>query len=760
MLAHFPLFVHLLLAALLLPHRLPHVHAARVRQPSSLVPPALLRQPTPRAPPAFNLNSGGPVDARFNLPDHPWLVGYTSTFSDPSAVIGGAERRNLPMYNSNRFGVAASVWGYDIPVEQPGLYNCTAHFAELNFAAFDPANRVFNLIMATAVAAPVVFNSIDISREQPEFTVVTKTALDLPISGVLSVRLVPIVGDATLSGLTCQRGADLPPSVQLDDIIPQVPVPPPRNPTQPDIPDIPDIPANPSLGPDISINCGGPQVGRFRLEDPAWISGDTSTFDLSGPPIDNADPQNLPALSSHRYGVQSSKFSYIIPRVQRGVYECLLHFAETHEPSFRVGARVFGIYIMDQTLENFDVYAEAGSAEFTSLVKTFVNLSIESVLNITLSPQVGDPFISAITCTKTADLPDASAASATPDVSLEPSPGHEPTINVAESAQPTPTPMPMPTVTVTVTFTVEPSVEPELMPTASPPVIDTSFAPSPSVEPSDAVVWTPLAEPTAELPQVTNSEQPLALAAVDAKPTVPDGSKARTYFLTLTVGANGMFTDAMKDALKKVSLQSSDVVSEWALTGLNDSSTAVVRSLFWIRQSSDDSQSYDAELQAVYVEDDEEDAYEEYKSFINDGNATKAMSSEGYANVEIKLQNLAVTPGGVPEESDSSVIVVVTVASLLVALIVVAVVVFFVVNRRNRFTGDFDAPPPAMSDSDLSSVLDQSETGNSMEFLDDDSTYTAATSRMGEHVDQVAFVKDLFGRGTAEAGSSGVPGPS
>lgn len=717
----------------------------------------------PRVPPSFNINAGGQNSSRFVSDDGPWIVGATSSFVSEESEIGGAEPKNLLMYFSNRYGTHATIWGYDIPVERPGVYNCTAHFAELNYPAVKPGDRVFDLIIATSYGESQVFEQIDIigDLDGAEFTVLTKTVLDIVITGTLSIRLRPAVGDATLSGLTCLRGANLPENVIEDYAIPSVPSPPPIRP----VPQIVDR--------EFNINCGGTAFGHFTAENFAWIRGSTSTF--SGPPnskIGGAEESIEPALLSHRYGINQSSFDYEIPVKESGLYDCDLHFAEIHEGSSSTGARVFDILVMGQTLQDVDIYADAGGSGFRSSVKTFSDLVIESVLAISLIPRVGDAFISAITCVKTAELPDVSQFPAESTEALPSPVVSTPTFESTSSPESTPEASP----TMTLNTTTIPSMTP------MPPIIDgretptdtdepVMTKPSPSSFPSGSPATVASDPPgtgqdssstelNEDLPDPSDGES--TIANVDEELEGGAGEVSRMYFLSVFVPGDGTFTERLKDTLMTVSHGSSKVRSTWALTRLDSSKSNVSAKALWIARQAEAEQTYEVDVQAVYDEENVKKAALEYESFVSDGVATKQMKERGYPGVTVGLSKLRSATGSEePGGGNASMVAVVTVVSLLVVLALSAVIVFMAVNRRRRFAGeDFDPPPPEMSESEDSSVMERSETGVSLddEYIDDDSTYTAATSRVGEHVDQVSFVKDLFGRGTADVGGTAAHG--
>ncbi len=113
------------------------------------------------------------------------------------------------MYESFRYAVRGDVWGYDIPVSEPGLYACTVHFAETLSEAFFKGARVFDLTIA-ADGAPLLFKNIDVFKVLggARFTVYTRTALSLSVSRGISFRLAKSPGSKLppfMSGITCER---------------------------------------------------------------------------------------------------------------------------------------------------------------------------------------------------------------------------------------------------------------------------------------------------------------------------------------------------------------------------------------------------------------------------------------------------------------------------------------------------------------------------------------------------------------------------
>lgn len=684
------------------------------------------------------------------------------------------------MYKSHRYGVDATPWGYDIPVMEPGTYTCTVHFAETYAPAFEKGKRVFDLTLATSFGEPVVFDNIDIFAELDgaEFTVLTKTAIDLVVPGVLAIRVKPSEGNAIISGITCKRTGDLPSGVAPDfDTDPNIPIATIMAPTHGEIAD----PGPVIIGTEININAGGPAIGRFLAEDFAWIFGDTSQWGgPEGIEIGGAEQKNTPALISQRYGVDGATWGYNIPIEMPGLYNCSLHFAETDSASFEKGARVFDVAVMEQNMKGIDVFADASNAPFTSVVKTFADLKIGHELRIEFTPVVGNAFLSAITCEKTGDLDedDPLLGSGTPNDQVSESP---------ENGRPTPEPTPI----ILVPIVDPPTAEmPELESSAvATPLVESSESPiveSPSAEtpvdggleevipsptpalPTDIVTVTPAPGDMLEGTTDESSEpslEPLSgdglvppdqdLATVDPALTSTTDQVVQNYKLLGTVSDGGNFTTEMKDALLSVSKSVMQQPSTWAMTYLQKENIAAVT-----RQSA---ASYQIDLQALHVAIHLSEETKVYSGFISKKKVNEELRKLGVDNLVVKLREepeLAVngTNNKASSTTTTSTVVGIIVGCVLGLLVIVAVGAFVVV-RRNRQSdpsaNDFDGPPPAMTESEMSSVMERSETQASIEYLDDDSTFTAATSRAGDHVDQVAFDKDVFGRGTA-AGSHGV----
>ncbi len=108
------------------------IDGAIIQESSALafVFPRWFNETATRVPPVFNINCGGRPNNRFVSDDSSWIIGLTSSFGKPADVIGGAEEKNRPIYKSFRYAVGGDIWGYNIPVSEPGLHACTVQFTE------------------------------------------------------------------------------------------------------------------------------------------------------------------------------------------------------------------------------------------------------------------------------------------------------------------------------------------------------------------------------------------------------------------------------------------------------------------------------------------------------------------------------------------------------------------------------------------------------------------------------------------------------
>lgn len=410
-------------------------------------------------------------------------------------------------------------------------------------------------------------------------------------------------------------------------------------------------------------------------------------------------------------------------------------------------------------------------------VKSIDFIAVRRYLNVRFVNVVGNPFVSAFSCVKVGQL-----IGPTTNPTLTPTLSPSDEANDADGDEIEQSPFESPDETpqeFTPTFSPEPT-EQTFAPQHSPTFMPDS-AGSPAPEPSNLVSNSPSASPTTSVDppdgdaspsestgpsQSASSSKSPNLVSPDRDLNTNDGEVVTTFKLRVTIPDDMPFTDDIKETLKNVGKRGSSKLINMAIVSVDRSSQSR-RTLSFnarlhqdlsetARQSSDLNVSYNVDAQASLREGDRDSARSEFNDYVSSGKATDGMRENGYESVDVDLRVATATGAAV---GSTSVIVIVVVAGAMVVLAGIAVVAYMASsNRSNRAQqGDFDAPPP-LTESDVSSVLDHSETAGSLEYLDDDSTYTAATSRAGDHVDPVSFVKDVFGRGTVDIGDRGVHG--
>lgn len=155
----------------------------------------------------YNIGGGATPNGKFEADPIEYIVGETSFFEIDDAVIGGADPENVEIYKSHRYGMLGSTWGYDIPVDTPGNYDCTLHYAETYSEFFnEEANRTFMVEVSGDGSDEVQsIREMDVMVELKgaEFTALTKTFENVAIATTLKIRETPTIGDAFLSGITC-----------------------------------------------------------------------------------------------------------------------------------------------------------------------------------------------------------------------------------------------------------------------------------------------------------------------------------------------------------------------------------------------------------------------------------------------------------------------------------------------------------------------------------------------------------------------------
>ena len=749
------------------------------------------QQAVPLAPPDLNVNFGAETKLGRFMPDqYPWLTGgiaATDRFNKANAVIGGADPINEVMYKSHRYGKLSfgnKPWGYDIPVAEPGVYNCTVHFAETADAGFRIGARVFDLSISPDGSKPYTATNIDVyaKTNRAMFTVYTETAALITIKQMLKVRVTKKPASklgAYMAGLTCAKHGPLPKGVTAP--------PPPKNtflPSQVKYAPIGEtFPNGPVIkGTALNLNCGGGKVGRFLADQNAYLHyGPTTIFSKPNHPIGGADEINLPALTDSRYGLSGESWGYQIPMDSPGMWECTLHFAELIE-TIKAGGRVFHAQVQDQRMDNIDITAGLNGAQFTSYVKTFENVIVADVLVVRLFRVKGDPTINAITCVrkKPMTVQDAQALLTTRAMQngvkpppkappAPPKPAEKPVTKPAAPSKPvdnTTSVSPGNATSAPAVPAAPPSVESER--NATVPVTNTSRptpptpSPTPSASPAPSTEPLPLlpptvqntAEPVVETPSPADLEI-LQDITVDPSPPIVEGKTNVDFRLQLTVTNGTNVNNTLKEQVKEVLANGSKLESSaFSMTQISMS----------VATKATVQQDTNLDLTAVGSFDNgtAKATTEDLQLYLADGKGTEQLRSLGCEGCTLVLASGPTLPSGsatAPAATSSGVgastIVAAVVGSVLGALLIVALIAFFVIQRHRQNEVNpaaFDAPPPPeMEDSDgeappSSSAHSESERSD---YLDDDSTFTAATSRQGDPEAGVTLDKDVWGRGSS-----------
>eukprot|EP00178_Gracilaria_changii_P006879 TRINITY_DN22273_c0_g1_i1.p1 TRINITY_DN22273_c0_g1~~TRINITY_DN22273_c0_g1_i1.p1 ORF type:complete len:256 (+),score=42.46 TRINITY_DN22273_c0_g1_i1:581-1348(+) len=163
--------------------------------------------------PFFSYNVGGDAFGQVQADPVQYVVGETLVFNMPDALISGANAALEPVYKSHRYGMLGSVWGYDLPVSNPGIYTCKLHYCE-TFSDFftEEPNRTFEVTLVGDAEPDTVHRAeFDVMVELGgrEFTAYDSTFQNIAISEMLELREDPSKGDAFLSGITCLWTAPL-----------------------------------------------------------------------------------------------------------------------------------------------------------------------------------------------------------------------------------------------------------------------------------------------------------------------------------------------------------------------------------------------------------------------------------------------------------------------------------------------------------------------------------------------------------------------
>lgn len=539
--------------------------------------------------------------------------------------------------------------------------------------------------------------------------------------------------------------------------------------------------------PDLNINVGGARVGRFMGDQYGWLVGvsNTDPFEKKDAVIGGAEPKNEPMYKSHRFGKPAAgtvPWGYDIPVAEPGTYGCTVHFAETDTTAFGNGERVFDLSIQGNgtaiTFKGIDVYKETKGGQFVVLTKTAPRVVVTRILKVRVAKSAASShgaFIAGITCERTGNLPvgatpDSENVTSTPKVAvrnpISPSPSMIPVLpglpvvdDVTEpataAASPADVPSPIPS--------SDPSVVPAVAAVPTPDA--TNPVPSPSSTAStDALPVQDNDTSVEPEPSTSPAEAILADIAVETASEAATDEVQQPYNLVVTV-PKGTNVDAdLRDAVKRTMMTGSKVaIDKWAITSWSVAEAPVSTLALFAMADSDTNFAVTAVANVK----------KESLTSVNDDLVTYLQANEGTAELQkthpgatIKLASPieAQGVGRKAKKGNTSVIVAAVVGTCVGLLLIVAVIAFFAIqnHRKNEVNPTvFDEPPPppltdsdgeAPSSSAYSEADDDDSHGqgyDSVDYLDDDSTFTAATSQRGNPEYGVKLDKDTWGRGSS-----------
>jgi hypothetical protein len=494
------------------------------------------------------------------------------------------------------------------------------------------------------------------------------------------------------------------------------------------------------------LNVGGPGVDGYGPDRSDYLFGATNTRNRG-----DVAPAGNPVLSTFREGT-GGPFGYNIPVRVPGTFTCNLIFAELERAA--PGQRVFSARVGAQVIPNVDIIAQVGM--FNPLFLTFNNIVANPVIQISLEPVIGNPILSAIQCARMAAVDGKQDSN-----SIAPVPQSTPPPIVPQSTVVTPsTPVQSTSTLATVTEVSETSSTTTTMAT-EPHTMTTLALTTSMVSTTTTATSTPTTVPD-------------VLASVDIPPPLEDNQFRQTFPLRLTTVESTPFTASLKQDCVSLLARASGVESKyWALADLTQakaSTTSRVLGLIAARQSTANAKIYDFNMLASLTKDDAgKNQFDRVTQYVTSGKGTQELVNRGYGSVQSLgwSQAPAISNDYTSGKSGSGgsgsrktgAIVAGAICGLIGLLALVAFVTFAAMRRAraNHIDRDlFDSPPPTLRESDVEAQIagfERNQTGRSVEYIDDDpdSTFTAATSHMGEPREPESGInldKDVWGRGT------------
>lgn len=156
---------------------------------------------------SFAYNIGGDAAGEFQADPLDYIIGETSIFAIPNAMIANVVDAPADIYRSHRYGLLGTPFSVVFPIENPGFYECDLHYAETYSEFFtDDPNRTFKVEVSGDASEDIQDAEFDVmvELEGQEFTPYVRKFENIACNSSLTIREIPQIGDAFLAGVKCQ----------------------------------------------------------------------------------------------------------------------------------------------------------------------------------------------------------------------------------------------------------------------------------------------------------------------------------------------------------------------------------------------------------------------------------------------------------------------------------------------------------------------------------------------------------------------------
>lgn len=110
---------------------------------------------------SFKINCAGDASGAYASDFYQWTTGASSSYHNTHIAVAGSASLPSLVFQSHRYGLNSHPWSYNLPIEKPGVYHCSLHFAETYAPYRKPGARVFS-VSATGDAETQTERGIDV----------------------------------------------------------------------------------------------------------------------------------------------------------------------------------------------------------------------------------------------------------------------------------------------------------------------------------------------------------------------------------------------------------------------------------------------------------------------------------------------------------------------------------------------------------------------------------------------------------------------